>query len=97
MMYFKVLVPYVYTYISNEFIFASYYVCFMFIYVFKVYTVVACNIKETFNEPLHLADYTSKVTFDYALPKIFTSIDVLPSKNQALCEYCTLKSKLKHC
>ena len=26
-----------------------------------------------------------------------TSIDVLPSKNQALCEYCTLVSKLKHC
>ena len=23
-----------------------------------------------------------------------TSIDVLPSKNQALCEYCTLVSKL---
>ena len=22
-----------------------------------------------------------------------TTIDVLPSKNQALCEYCTLKSK----
>ena len=27
---------------------------------------------------------------------IKTSIDVLPSKNQALCEYCTLASKLKH-
>ena len=26
-----------------------------------------------------------------------TSIDVLPSKNQALCEYCTHLSKLKHC
>ena len=26
-----------------------------------------------------------------------TSIDVLPSKNQALCDYCTLVSKLKHC
>ena len=26
-----------------------------------------------------------------------TSIDVLPSKNQALCKYCTLASKLKHC
>ena len=26
-----------------------------------------------------------------------TSIDVLPSKNQALCEYYTLVSKLKHC
>ena len=25
-----------------------------------------------------------------------TSIDVLPSKNQALSEYCTLVSKLKH-
>ena len=25
------------------------------------------------------------------------SIDVLPSKNQALCKYCTLVSKLKHC
>ena len=25
-----------------------------------------------------------------------TSIDVLPSKNQALCEYCT-HEKLKHC
>ena len=26
-----------------------------------------------------------------------TSIDVPPSKNQALCEYCTLVSKLEHC
>jgi len=26
-----------------------------------------------------------------------TSIDVLPSKNQALCEYCTHVSKLKDC
>ena len=26
-----------------------------------------------------------------------TSINVLPSQNQALCEYCTLVSKLKHC
>ena len=26
-----------------------------------------------------------------------TSIDVLPSKNQALCKYCILASKLKHC
>ena len=25
-----------------------------------------------------------------------TSIDVLPSKNKALCDYCTLPSKLKH-
>ena len=29
--------------------------------------------------------------------KTVTSIDVLPSKNQALCKYCTLASKLKHC
>ena len=28
---------------------------------------------------------------------ITTRIDVLPSKNQALCEYCTLVSKQKHC
>ena len=28
---------------------------------------------------------------------LLTSIDVLPSKNQALCEYCTHVSKLKHC
>ena len=26
-----------------------------------------------------------------------TSINVLPSKNQVLSEYCTLVSKLKHC
>ena len=26
-----------------------------------------------------------------------TSIDVLPSKNQALCEYCTHVSKPRHC
>ena len=26
-----------------------------------------------------------------------TSIDVLPSKNQAMCEYCTLVIKLKDC
>ena len=26
-----------------------------------------------------------------------TSVDVLPSKNQALCEYCTHSNKLKHC
>ena len=26
-----------------------------------------------------------------------TSIDVVPSKNQALCEFCTHVSKLKHC
>ena len=26
-----------------------------------------------------------------------TSIDVLQSKNQALCEYCTHVNKLKHC
>ena len=26
-----------------------------------------------------------------------TSINVLPSKNQALCEYYTLVSKFKHC
>ena len=29
--------------------------------------------------------------------KYETSIDVLPSKNQAPCKYCTLASKLKHC
>ena len=29
--------------------------------------------------------------------KMKTSIDVVPSKNQALCESCTLVSKLKHC
>ena len=33
--------------------------------------------------------------FSYCITK--TSIDVLPSKNQALCEYCTYVSKLKHC
>ena len=27
---------------------------------------------------------------------LLTTINVLPSKNQALCEYCTLVSKLKH-
>ena len=27
---------------------------------------------------------------------LITSIDVLPSKNQALCEYCTYLSALKH-
>ena len=26
-----------------------------------------------------------------------TSYDVLPSKNQALCEYCTHLNQLKHC
>ena len=26
-----------------------------------------------------------------------TSNDVIPSKNQALCKYCSLVSKLKHC
>ena len=26
-----------------------------------------------------------------------TSIDVLPSKNEALCEYCEFESKLSHC
>ena len=26
-----------------------------------------------------------------------TSIDVLPSKNQVLCEYCTHVNQLKHC
>ena len=29
--------------------------------------------------------------------KMKTSIDVLPSKNQAPCKYCTHVSKLKHC
>ena len=28
---------------------------------------------------------------------LITSIDILPSKNQALCDYCTLVSKLKRC
>ena len=28
---------------------------------------------------------------------IEASIDAQPSENQALCEYCTLESKLKHC
>ena len=28
---------------------------------------------------------------------LITSIDVIPSKNQTLCEYCTHVSKLKHC
>ena len=28
---------------------------------------------------------------------VITSINVLPSKNQALCEYCTHVGKLKHC
>ena len=37
---------------------------------------------------------------DFLPPQIIyrgTSTDVLPSKNQVLCEYCTLVSKLKHC
>ena len=28
---------------------------------------------------------------------LITRVDVLPSKNQALCEYCTLVGTLKHC
>ena len=35
--------------------------------------------------------YTHRVKVNSSL----TSIDVLPSKNQVLCEYCTLVSKLK--
>ena len=32
-----------------------------------------------------------------SLYTIQTSIDVLPSKNQALCEFCTRVNQLKHC
>ena len=39
----------------------------------------------------------SKGYWGFKLEKIIlSSIDVLPSKNQALCVYCTLVSKLKH-
>ena len=31
------------------------------------------------------------------LNSIATSIDVLPFKNQALCEFCTRVNQLKHC
>ena len=40
-------------------------------------------------------------TFDAVVADLITSTDVLPSKNQVLCEYCIhiseLKPRLKHC
>ena len=44
---------------------------------------------DTSNQMLDLINRTTSI--------VETSIDVLPSKNQALCDYCTLVSKLKHC
>ena len=48
------------------------------------------------------AEQKKEVTFHICVPiKCLslnkTSIDVLPSKNQEVCEYCTHVSKLKHC
>ena len=40
--------------------------------------------------------FINRYIFMYVHNKV-TSIDVLPSKNQALCKYYTLASKLKHC
>ena len=41
-------------------------------------------------DDIELADLVSRV-------QVKTSTDVLPSKNQALCEFCTRVNQLKHC
>ena len=52
--------------------------------------VVAKDMKASFLESWRLYKRTG-------MTALITSIDVLLSKNQALFEYCTLVSKLKHC
>ena len=47
------------------------------------------NKYHTINLPLTLSALTLQPTIHKP--------DVLPSKNQELCDYCTLASKLKHC
>ena len=37
-----------------------------------------------------------KILLSEKINRPMLSIDVVPSKNQALCEYCTVVSKLKH-
>ena len=64
------------------------------IYISRTKTLLYLNTTTSTTTPTTTQTKTTNLRYILLMITFKTSVDVLPSKNQALCEYCTHSSKL---
>ena len=77
---------------------ATYVLIASYPYMYKnLWTLIILALEDFSHSTNKILTTVYKICVATPLYVSITSIDVLPSKNQALCEFCTRVNQLKHC